>query len=156
MAFDCSSENPSSFSRCTNFRVSKWWSRKRKEVVEKGFWETMRKAVRRGFGALAMPDGCRTRAWAFRMVDIQGLGVLLPYSYQGCAMEVTVRWEEGLWNKGRVGSGWLICAVRGNVRGTVVFHVNCGSRKRGIEDFDMLLRFRVLLRRSFCTEYMEA
>ena len=39
MAFDCSSENPSSLRRCTNFRVSKWWSRERGIVVEKGLWK---------------------------------------------------------------------------------------------------------------------
>lgn len=36
MAFDCSSEKPSARRRWTNFRVSKWWSRWREGLVEKG------------------------------------------------------------------------------------------------------------------------
>ncbi len=39
MALDCSSENPSSLSRWTNFRVSKWWSLGSAKVVEKGLWK---------------------------------------------------------------------------------------------------------------------
>ncbi len=35
MARDWASENPSSRRRCTNLRVSKWWSRGREGVVEK-------------------------------------------------------------------------------------------------------------------------
>lgn len=34
-AVDWASEKPSERSRCTNFRVSKWWSRGREGVVEK-------------------------------------------------------------------------------------------------------------------------
>lgn len=74
------------------------------------------------------------------MFERHGVGlVLLPYSYQGCAIEVRVRWG-GLLRAVRAVGRLLICGVKTNVGGTKGFHVSCGSRKRGIvADFAMTL-----------------
>lgn len=76
------------------------------------------------------------------MVERHGVGELLrPCSYQGCAIEVRVRWGGLLRAVGAIGMR-LIWGVKTKVGGTKGFHVSCGSRKRGIlvvADFAMTL-----------------
>lgn len=55
-------------------------------------------------------------------------------------MEVMGRWRGPFGEVDQVGGGDRTCGTRAKVRGKEDFQVNCGRRKRGIEeDFDILL-----------------